>query len=113
MDAIELSEPERDAISALLTTRRDRPEADCYVHDGRSVRMLGAAEDVSLWIGRESLRSLATASWSGSIVTGAAVARERMVDVNTACGTDRAARRTRMRRIPLRRSLDGFAEFSE
>jgi hypothetical protein len=58
MDTIELDADQRDAISKLVEARRAYPEADCFEHDGTTVRMPGARDDVSLSIGRETLRGL-------------------------------------------------------
>jgi hypothetical protein len=58
METIELPEAERQALNALVEARSTYPEADHFEHDGTSVRMPGARQDVNLWISRETLRSL-------------------------------------------------------
>jgi hypothetical protein len=58
MDTIDLPEDERTALVALTDARSSYPEGDFFEHDGTSVRMPGAREDVKLRISRETLRSL-------------------------------------------------------
>lgn len=58
IETIELPEPEREALEELKASREAHPEGDFFEHDRESVRMPGAARDVNLRIGRETLRRL-------------------------------------------------------